>query len=126
VRQALVLSRRAGDPSGEAEALTRLGVIEQHLGRNQQAVEHHQQAVAIFRHSHDPRGEAEALNSVGEALLALGRPQDTLRQHAAPREQAPCHFGAAMNLYAQLGAPEADQIRDQLSEIDEVPVPAAG
>jgi DNA-binding SARP family transcriptional activator len=144
LRQALALSRRTSDRIGEAEALTRLGVVEQDLGGNQQAVEHHQQAAALFRHGCAPRGEAEALNGLGEALFAMHRPKDALPQHAAALElteragglnerarahhglarayqaagsqdQARCHLGAAMNIYSQLGAPEAEQLRGQLA-----------
>jgi DNA-binding SARP family transcriptional activator len=140
LREALALSGRIGDPIIEAEALTRLGVVEKDLGHYQQAVEHHQRAVAMFRRNCALRGEAEALNGLGEVLLAMERPGDALCQHTAARElteragglnerarahhglalahqavgsqyQAACHFGEAMNLYSQLGAPEADQIR---------------
>jgi tetratricopeptide (TPR) repeat protein/DNA-binding XRE family transcriptional regulator len=147
-QEALCVSRQIGDPLSSAEALTRLAVIERHLGRCQEAKAHHRLALALFRRGGDPSGAAEASNGLGEVSLAIGQPGQALSHHAAAlrlaegtgdlneqararrglacahqaaggHAQAQPHFEEAIRLFSALGAPEAGQIRAQLSAAQE-------
>ena len=104
-RRVMRAARLADDGAGEAAALGNLAVIDRRLGRYPQAAEHHQQAAALFRH-----GWARAHHGLARAYQAVGSP-----------DQARGHFGAALNLYSQLGAPQAEQIRVQLAALDSNP-----
>jgi DNA-binding SARP family transcriptional activator/Tfp pilus assembly protein PilF len=144
LRRALALFREHGDRDGEAEALTRLGAVESRLGRHDEAIGRHWQALALFREIGDHAGEATALNSLGETFLAAGQSVDVCTQHTFALglasqmgdkyEQARAHYGlargyqatgelarahrhwrSALMLFAELGAPEADQVRAQLA-----------
>jgi tetratricopeptide (TPR) repeat protein len=115
------------------------------VGRYRQAIDHHEQALTIFREIGDRGGEAEALNSLGEALLADGqrdqahtrhrsalslaeqigdryeqaRARHGLAHHAAgDADHARQHWQQALTLYADLGVPEADQVRAHLTTVD--------
>jgi tetratricopeptide (TPR) repeat protein/DNA-binding SARP family transcriptional activator len=141
--QALTLFRAIGDEAGEASALPDLGVAYQRQGRYEQAVGCYRRALALFEESGDRTGEAEALNGVGEILLATERPDEARVAHTAALalasqtgdayEQARAHSGlsaalevtrdidlarhhrrCARELYAELGAPEADDPRVRL------------
>jgi tetratricopeptide (TPR) repeat protein len=146
-QQSLALFRDSGDRTGEASALPDLGVAYQRQGRYEQAGDCYRQALALFRESGDRTGEAEALNGVGEILLATGQPDEARAEHAAALalasqigdayEQARAHRGlsaaldatgdpglarhhrrCARDLYAELGAPEADDPRVRLAGLD--------
>ena len=141
---ALELCRKTGERTAGGYALTSLGVIDAREGRYEQATVHHQRALALFREVGDRSGEANTLNGLGELFLAVGRPGDSRAHHTmalnAARgigdtyEQARAHDGLgraclvvgddaearynwqrALADYAQLGAPEADQIRKRLA-----------
>jgi DNA-binding SARP family transcriptional activator/tetratricopeptide (TPR) repeat protein len=140
LQRALALFREHGDRDGEAVALTRLGDVESRLGRHDEAIGRHRQALALFREIGDQAGEASALNSLGETFLAAGQSVDVCTQHTFALglasqigdkyEQARAHHGLARGyqatgeparahrhwrpalvLFAELGAPEADQVR---------------
>jgi tetratricopeptide (TPR) repeat protein len=142
LQRALALFREHGDPDGEAGALTRLGDVESRLGRHDEAIGRHRQALALFREVGDQAGEATALNSLGETLLVAGQCVDLCTQHTFALglasqigdkyEQARAHYGLARGyqttgesarayrhrqqalvLFAELGAPEAEQVRAQ-------------
>jgi DNA-binding SARP family transcriptional activator/Tfp pilus assembly protein PilF len=144
LHRALALYDEIGDRPGTAEALTRLGDLHARLGRHRQAVDCQQQSLAVCREIGDRKGEAEALNGLGDVLLATGQPCEASIQHAAAlsvtreirdtygQARAHCglghahqaagdprlareHWQEAATLYAGLGAPEADQIRAQLT-----------
>jgi DNA-binding SARP family transcriptional activator/Flp pilus assembly protein TadD len=144
LEQALALFRKTGDPTGEAVALATLGIAALRQGHCQQATGHLRQAVALFRETDDRSGEAQALNGLGEVLLATGQPSEARTQHATALElavrignkyeQARAHDGLgrsyhaisdasrgrshwqeALTLYTVLDAPEADQVRAQLT-----------
>jgi len=139
-QQALAVFREIGDRTGEASALPDLGVAYQRQGLFEEAVGCYQRALAMFRESGDRTGEAEARNGVAETLLATGRPDEASVAYTAALalagqlgdayEQARAHNGlaaalhaagdaglarhhrsCALELYAALGAPEADAIR---------------
>jgi DNA-binding SARP family transcriptional activator/Tfp pilus assembly protein PilF len=143
---ALALCREAGDQTPRGYALTNLGVLDAREGRYQQAADHHQQALAVFREVGDRSGEANTLNGLGELFLAAGRPDDSRTHHTMALreageigdryEQARAYDGLAracqavgeegeayhcwqqaLTIYAQLGAPEAEQLRRRLGAV---------
>jgi DNA-binding SARP family transcriptional activator/Tfp pilus assembly protein PilF len=147
-RQALALHREIGDRSGEAHALSDLGDTSLRLGRYPESADYQRQALALFREIGDRYGEVEALNGLGEILLATGRPGLARAQHTTALTmasqigdqdqqarahnglaygyravghagQARHHWQEALALYASLGAPEADQVRAQLTTADD-------
>jgi len=78
---ALHAARDAGDPVGEAAALTNLGFVYRRQGRYQQAAEHHQQALALFREIGNRAGEAAALTNLGFVYRRQGRYQQAVEHH---------------------------------------------
>jgi tetratricopeptide (TPR) repeat protein len=141
---ALALFRETGNRNGEAHALSNLAVAELRSQRYQRAEGHLRHAWTLFREIGDTAGEAEALNGLGELFLATGDPGQARAQHSAAlgltspngdkHEQAHAHDGLArcyqaaddpgqaarhwqeaLALYTHLGAPEADQVRAQLT-----------
>jgi tetratricopeptide (TPR) repeat protein len=145
-QQALALFRDIGDRTGEASALPDLGVAYQRQGHYEPAIDCYRQALDLFRESGDRTGEAEALNGVGEILLSTGLPDQARVEYSAALalasqigdtyEQARAHNGLgtalsatgdlvlaqhhrrrALDLYSELGAPEADSIRVQLAAL---------
>ena len=144
-QQALTLFREIGDRAGEARALGNLGTVYQRQGRCEQAVDHRQQALALFREMGDRAGEAETLNGLGETLHAIGQLSEARIHHTIALtlateignryEQARAHDGLAhqasgdphrarqhwreaFTLYADLGVPDADEVRAQLAALD--------
>jgi DNA-binding SARP family transcriptional activator/tetratricopeptide (TPR) repeat protein len=138
--RALALHRALRDRNGEAGTLNDLGDLHLRLGRWHQAGELIERALAIYRELGDRSGEAMTLNGLGEVQLAAGAPAKSRVQHMAALrlargvadryEQArshcglarshdaegdyataACHWHDALVLYAELGTPEADQIR---------------
>ena len=146
LRQALILFQELRNRTGEASVLDSLGLLHTCLGRPGQAVGYHQRALAILRELGDQGGETHVLNGLGAATLA-GRPADALAHHTAADtiateigargQQASAHtglgrthlvlgdpvrarehFAQALARYADLGLPEADEVRAQLAELD--------
>jgi DNA-binding SARP family transcriptional activator len=89
---ALGAARRAGDHAAEAAALQQIGHVDWHLGRLQQAADHHRQALDLFRAAGDRAGEAYALGGMGLAEMGLGR-----------YEQAAGHQQEAVAIYRAIG-----------------------
>jgi tetratricopeptide (TPR) repeat protein len=142
--QALALFRQLGDRPGEACALVNLGAVDLRRASCSRAIRHYQQALDLFRVTGNRWGEPQALNGLGDVLLAVGQP-DRARVHYAAAldlagqignkyEQArarhglgdachamgdPSHGGdhwrAALMLYTELGAPEAEELREQVA-----------
>ncbi|MET0133270.1 MAG: tetratricopeptide repeat protein [Kibdelosporangium sp.] len=71
---ALRAARGVGDRSGEAHALTDLGLVHRLLGQYDAAVEHLEQALDLHRRTADREGEARALSNLGIVEDRLGRP----------------------------------------------------
>ena len=82
----------AGDPNGQAHAMTNLGFTEQELGRSEPAAELLERALPLFRQTGDLAGEARALNNLGfiEATAGRNRP-------------AADHYAKALVLFRQAG-----------------------
>ncbi|MGH3201377.1 MAG: BTAD domain-containing putative transcriptional regulator [Streptosporangiaceae bacterium] len=147
LRRALVLSREFGDPDGEANTLTELGVASVGLGRSRGAAGQQRLALARFREIGNRVGQTQALNGLGEAFLALRRPASARAMHLAAlslasrigqrSQQARAHNGlahayqasdstgharrhwqAALALYFDLGTPEAEHVRAELTMAD--------
>jgi tetratricopeptide (TPR) repeat protein/transcriptional regulator with XRE-family HTH domain len=147
---ALNFARQSGDLYLQAHALTGLGAISQRLGQHAQAAECYQQALALFKAISDPGGQAEVLNGTGEALSAGGQPEqarachdsaltltrqtgDRYEQARAHRGLAECcraagqvgqahqHWQHALDIYADLGVPEAARIRTSPASVDQIP-----
>jgi tetratricopeptide (TPR) repeat protein/DNA-binding XRE family transcriptional regulator len=142
--QALGMFREAEDRASEAWVLAHLGSAEVSQGHSQLGIDYLQQAKAVARQSKDLFGEAEALNGLGEAYSAASVPGQARTAHSRALdlagqtgdrfEQARAHAGLARShqaagdsaralhhwhealaLYTELGTPEADQIRAQIS-----------
>jgi tetratricopeptide (TPR) repeat protein len=113
LHQALELFRRVGVPAAEAGSLNGLGEAARHLGRFDQALNHHRQALAIAEERNAARQQARAHVGIGRVLRA---------QHAT--ESARAHFETALELYTQLGMPEAQDVSQQLAELQEQPAVA--
>ncbi|HZO70439.1 MAG TPA: tetratricopeptide repeat protein [Kribbellaceae bacterium] len=145
--QALTQFRRYGDRVGQAGTLDSLGTLHTHLGQPTRAAEYHHQALCLFQEIGDRDGEAWALNGLGEAAHTAGHATDALNHHTdahaiatdigALDQQARAnaglghahrilgnhtdarrHYQRALTLYAELGMPQAEQIRAHLTAVD--------
>jgi tetratricopeptide (TPR) repeat protein/transcriptional regulator with XRE-family HTH domain len=142
--QALAIQQRLQQRTGIAAQLLNLGHVCLRRGKHQQAIGYFRQAVALFREAGDQHGETTTLFGLAEAVRGTGKPaaaeaelKTALRlaaetgntyqkarahrdiaechQQAGQGEQARHHWQQALELYTQLGAPEAEQIRSRLS-----------
>jgi DNA-binding SARP family transcriptional activator/tetratricopeptide (TPR) repeat protein len=140
LRQALTQCQEFRDEQGEASIRADIGLVHLAQGEPQQAAGELHHALEGFREVGDVHSQAEALNGLGETSLAAGSFAEAREQHAAAlqlatqtaglREQARAHLGRghashglgepaeairhwqeALRIYAQLSAPEADQVR---------------
>ncbi|WP_238162061.1 tetratricopeptide repeat protein [Micromonospora endolithica] len=145
LQQALALYRQLGNHTGEAWTLNSLGTLHTRLG---QITDHHQQSLDIFRETGERYGEANALNGIAEAARVTGNVADALIHHTAAHTiaveigahheharahtglghahralgaPAPArdHFQRALTLYTDLDMPEADQMRANLTALDD-------
>jgi DNA-binding SARP family transcriptional activator/Flp pilus assembly protein TadD len=142
--QALTLYRSIDNPAGVANGFFSLGQVSLRRGEYSQAIGNLQQALAVFRQAGDQYGETLTLRTLAEALHEAGQTAaaraeltkalrlaadtcNTYQQASAHRdlaesyhtagedEQARRHWRQALNLYSQLSAAEADQIRIRFS-----------
>jgi tetratricopeptide (TPR) repeat protein len=143
---ALSLSRGTGYRIHEATALIKLGDLYRRQDLLPEAFNHLRTGLSMYQELGDRAGEADALNSLGHALLASGQPGEARSGYAAalgaalqcgdrPQEararnglghachaldddgQARDHWRTALALYTGLGAPEAGNIRTQLTAV---------
>ncbi|MEK6334321.1 MAG: CHAT domain-containing protein [Acidobacteriota bacterium] len=68
----------AGDRSGAAAAMRRIGDVYQTLGEYREALANYNQALPIVRDARDRRGEIETLNEIGYAYVGLGENQKAM------------------------------------------------
>jgi DNA-binding SARP family transcriptional activator/Tfp pilus assembly protein PilF len=142
--EALAQFRAGKHRTGEAFALHGLGTVELRRGHYDQATANFRETLALAREFGDPSLEAHALSGLGEAFLAIGCPEDARLQYAAAltltvplghkyyqaaahdglgrafrvlgdAKSASYHWQQALALYADMDAPEADQVRAQLA-----------
>jgi tetratricopeptide (TPR) repeat protein/transcriptional regulator with XRE-family HTH domain len=133
---ALALTGQTGNRPEQARSLTRLAAVFRQQGDYDQAASYDQQALTIYRQIGDPGGEAEALNGAGETLLATGQPDEAHTRHSAALsltrqtgdryqqarahhglagacqaagqpDQARQHWQHALDIYTDLGVPDA-------------------
>jgi len=144
-QQALALMRASGDAQGEGAALGNLGNVYRNLMRYQEAQEHHQQSLTAMRKVGDRNSESEVLNDLGETHCAMGCPDDAVAHHESalvlarevhvrPQEArahngiaqalqstdpqaARGHWQQALDIYLEIGVPEADEIRRRLEDL---------
>jgi DNA-binding SARP family transcriptional activator len=138
--QVLAIYRRINHPTGIADTIRKIGDVSLRQNRHPQAIGYFRQALALFREADCPAGEIEALSRLAAALHRTGQPaaaraelaaalrlaeetdntyqtasahRDLAESHysAGEAEQARCHWQQALDLYTQLGAPEANQMR---------------
>ncbi|MFF4803432.1 BTAD domain-containing putative transcriptional regulator [Streptomyces sp. NPDC001351] len=106
---ALEAHRRHHDREGEAHTLDSLGHIAHHTGRLPEALEYYRQALALYRELGHTYSEADTLDRLGHTHLTAGR-----------ADSARVTWQKALDLYhAQHRTEQADQVRHQLSTLDE-------
>ncbi|MGP3915069.1 tetratricopeptide repeat protein [Nonomuraea sp. 10N515B] len=149
-QQALDLHRELGDRGGEAVALGNLGSVHERLGRYEQSREQLLRALDLCRELGYRTNEAESLNSLGETARSMGDLVQAVDDHDAAlavalevgvhHEQARAHAGLArahhdlgehgesrahaqqaLDLYTDLGVPEADEIHAFLDTLGQRP-----
>jgi len=79
-QEALELSRKAGDRSGETVTLNSIGEIHRSLGEMQKALEKYNEALPLWRAVGDRSGEATTLNNIGQVYQSLGETQKALEK----------------------------------------------
>lgn len=87
LKEALDLTRVAGDRSREGFVLADLGMILDQLGRPDQARRHLDLALALHRKDGDQLGEARVLNHLGSALRHQGRAEEAMARHREAAER---------------------------------------
>lgn len=146
LERALACYRELGNPRAEAGVLDDLGTISLRRGRPREAAALFEQALVLFHDVGEPDGEAWALNGLGEAAFAADRPDEAVRHHLrageiaadveaydqsaraeaglgsaydalGDAERARAHLECALDLYVDLGLPEADGIRERLAAL---------
>lgn len=147
LQHALTLSTEIGERRCQGWALTGLGLVNLRQRQLPLATGFLQQALELYQATGDESGEAEAFNGLGAVLLASGEPEDAGIQHLAALsraertgerdqfarahyglacayreigklDQARCHLRRALKVFSGLGAPEADEARVQLAQLD--------
>ncbi len=142
--QALAIYRRIDHRSGVGSQLLSLGVVDLREGRYQQAVSYFQRALTLFRQTGNRYGEIRTLRNLAEALRGSGQltaaraelqtalclaaetgntyqeagaHSDLAENYHSACQDGPArqHWQQALDLFTQLGAPEADQIRSLMS-----------
>jgi tetratricopeptide (TPR) repeat protein len=144
-RDALALMQASGDTQGEGAALGNLGNVYRNLGRFHEAHEHQRQSLTAMRQVGDRNSESEVLNDLGETYLARGSADQAVAHHEAalalavevhvrPQEArahdgianalrstvphaARQHWRQALDIYLEIGVPEADETRRRLDDL---------
>ncbi len=98
---AVAAARAAGDPDGQARALTNLGRLYRRQGRLDRAAETYRQALTLYAGLGDRAAEAGALRNLGSVHWRQGH-----------YRQAAEHYQQALTLYRELGdeAGQADAL----------------
>ena len=146
LEEALDRAGRLGNVHSQAGTLDNLGSMHARLGRPDLAADYHRRALTLFTTIGEQDGQAWALNGLGEAAHLAGRPEQALDHYRAALatatetgsadQQARAHSGlgdvlralgtiadarhhyeSALALYISLDAPQAEQVRGELSRI---------
>jgi tetratricopeptide (TPR) repeat protein len=104
LREALALGRRIGDADVETATLNDLGLVQRLAGRD--GSDHHRAARAGATRTGDRYQQARALDGLAAAARAAGEV-----------EQARQWWREALELFADLGVPEAGDVRGELSRL---------
>ncbi|MGW0825850.1 AfsR/SARP family transcriptional regulator [Streptomyces sp. NPDC002845] len=80
-RHALHAAETTGDLSGQAHALTNLGVVHWRLADAGPAADHLVRALELHRRTEDLAGQARTLSNLGNVHWRLGRLHDAARDH---------------------------------------------
>jgi tetratricopeptide (TPR) repeat protein len=144
--RACEIFQQIGVPRGVMLTTRRIGEAHRDAGRHEQAVRHLLAARRMSAELPDPYIEAQCLTSLGQAYLMAGKPELALRSlaealsimvrldgryeqariqamladahlHLGQADRARDHLTAALAIYADIDAPEADQIRRRLAEL---------
>jgi DNA-binding SARP family transcriptional activator/tetratricopeptide (TPR) repeat protein len=145
--QALAIYQRIDSPTGVANQLFSLGVVRLRQREYQEAIGSLRQGLTLYRETGHQHGEVMTLRNLAEALHGAGEPavaraeletalrlaaetgnayeqasahRDLAESHhsAGDDEQARGHWQQALDLYTQLDAPEAQQVRSRLSGLE--------
>ena len=104
--QAVDVLRDVGNREGEAATLDSLGHAHQQLGNHAESVTWYQRALDLYDEIGHRWGYAETLGHLGDAHQAAGDP-----------EKARAAWEEALTALDDLHHPDADQIRDKLSDL---------
>jgi tetratricopeptide (TPR) repeat protein/transcriptional regulator with XRE-family HTH domain len=144
--QALELFRSLGDRLGQARALDELGLVQLLTGDYPAAAAHVAEAIELFRDLGSRHDLVMALNSLGELSFQTSAPQEARSHHSqalaiarelgAPLEEARAlegigrsllhqdsaeavaHLRQALEIYQNIGAPDARRVQDTLDGHD--------
>src|SRR5262249_3571942 len=100
------LQRQTGNPGPQIEALNGLGEALRAIDEVDEARARHESALALLREGTKTRGQAPGPHGLGQVCAARGDQEDA---HGLWRR--------ALVLYADIGAPEADDLRERLSAL---------
>jgi tetratricopeptide (TPR) repeat protein len=139
--EALQIYDDVGHLSGRADATRGLGVALAGLGRTAEGIEHLKAALKISRLAHDADVETSALNDLGLVQRRAGLPFAQSYQEALARtdttgdafqraralqglafeadspDAALALWQQSLSIFAELGVPEADEVRTVLAEL---------
>lgn len=138
--------RDLGMKDAVAWTLDYVGLLDTARGRYDAAVAAFEQSLQMHRELSDRHGQAWALNAFGEVMLAAGKPGEAVRLHTEAHElafeikatdeqaradaglgrahhalgddaEARCRLERALDLYTELGMPDAEGVRAALREL---------
>ncbi|MGY0235494.1 tetratricopeptide repeat protein [Longispora urticae] len=144
--QALVIAEEYGDRGSQANAHDGIGMVHQEQGRHDLARDSYVRGLELARETGERYFETNILNALGENLTATGEPRQALLRHGEAlvvaselgerAEQGRAHQGsghahralgdtgearrhlrAALEIFTDLGVPEAQAVRDTLRDL---------
>jgi tetratricopeptide (TPR) repeat protein len=105
-QQALLLTRELADHHGEATNLDSLGFVHHHLHDHASAVTYYEQALGMYEKAGDRYEYAATLDRLGDTYQSVA-------DSGAARDS----WERAVAIFADLGHPDADQIRAKLGRL---------
>ncbi|MFI8305314.1 AfsR/SARP family transcriptional regulator [Streptomyces sp. NPDC085927] len=113
LEQALVVLRAGGNRWVEGVAFDILGTVHHRLGHYDEAVEYYHLALATHRDIGNRWGEGHTLGNLGEAHLDAEEP-----------ETARTSWRQAVEIFMELGHPDAEKVRARLARLQDGPADA--